>query len=199
MVFPENRRPELCYNISMEILEKVQEFARKAHGNQQRKFEPEPYVTHLIRVKKLCEQYTNDITILAAALLHDTLEDTPVTGNEILEFLTPLLGEEDAKRTRHFVVELTDVYIKKNYPQWNRRTRKSKEAERLALVSAGAQTIKYADIIDNSLTIVNADDDFVRTYLSEAKALLHKMESGNESLRTRALITVEDCLAILKD
>ena len=183
----------------MEILQRVQEFAKAAHGDQQRKFEPQPYITHLIRVKNVCQEYTNDITILAAALLHDTLEDTDTTKSQIYEFLLPLLADEDAKRTIQFVVELTDIYIKKNYPQWNRRTRKTKEAERLATVSAGAQTIKYADIIDNSLTIVNAADDFVSTYLLEARALLNKMTKGNEALRTRAIITVDDCITILKD
>ena len=178
----------------MDKLQQVQEFARLAHGDQMRKFEPESYITHLIRVKDLVAQYNKDESILAAALLHDVLEDTSVKREEIYQFLEELMGAESSRRTLDIVVELTDIFIKSNFPQWNRRKRKIKEAERLGKTSTAAQTIKYADIIDNSLTIVNAGDDFVKTYLREAKALLQAMANGHPDLRQRAMDTVEECM-----
>ena len=48
-------------------------------------------------------------------------------------------------------VQSTDIYTKQNYPGWNRRKRKQKEAERLAVAHPDAQTVKYADIIDNNI------------------------------------------------
>lgn len=174
-----------------EILNRIQEFARLAHDDQKRKFEDEPYITHLVRVKNLCAAYIKEPSVLAAALLHDILEDTAVTAGQIGDILRPLLGEHRTKHALDLVIELTDVYTKKNYPHWNRRKRKNMEATRLGKVSAEAQTIKYADILDNSITILNADDDFASVYLCEAKDLLKEMKKGHHGLRERAMQIVE--------
>jgi guanosine-3',5'-bis(diphosphate) 3'-pyrophosphohydrolase len=178
----------------MDILSQVEDFANRAHGDQQRKFEDAPYIVHLVRVMKICKEYSNDPALLSAALLHDVLEDTPVTRDEIADFLTPLMSELQVKKTMHWVHELTDQYTKANYPQFNRRKRKTKEAERLGKASPEAQTIKYADIIDNSLSITNAEDDFIKVYLQEAVALLWAMKNGNSQLRERAMQTVGEVL-----
>jgi guanosine-3',5'-bis(diphosphate) 3'-pyrophosphohydrolase len=179
----------------MDILSQIQEFARQAHGDQQRKFEEEPYIRHLVRVKDLCAEYTTSTRVLAAALLHDTLEDTDTTPESLLAFLNTLVHEDQSRSILGIVVELTDVYVKKNFPQWNRRKRKQKEAARLAAVSADAQTVKYSDIIDNSLTIAGADDSFVRTYLMECRAILKVMNQGNGELYQQAVKVVNDCIS----
>lgn len=54
-----------------EVLEQIRDFADKAHGEQMRKYTPERYIVHPVRVMKICREYTDDITVLAAALLHD--------------------------------------------------------------------------------------------------------------------------------
>jgi (p)ppGpp synthase/HD superfamily hydrolase len=74
-----------------EILQQVRDFADKAHGGQMRKYTPERYIVHPVRVMNICREYTSDVTILAAALLHDVIEDTPVKKEEIREFLLTLL------------------------------------------------------------------------------------------------------------
>ena len=191
-------RPEVCSSPIMELLESIEEFARKSHGDQQRKYEPGPYIIHLVRVKNICLEYVNDEVVAAAALLHDVLEDTPVTKKELLEFLEPLAGGR-ARKILDLVVELTDIYTKANYPQWNRRKRKAKEAERLGQTSPEAQTIKYTDILDNSTTISNAEDDFVYVYLAEARTLMKSMQRGNPSLRTRVLESVNKSIDTLKN
>ena len=68
----------------MDFLQSIEEFARKAHGDQQRKYEPGPYIIHLVRVKNICLEYVNDEAVAAAALLHDVLEDTPVTKKRVV-------------------------------------------------------------------------------------------------------------------
>src|SRR5437762_11401952 len=123
-----------------EILEQIKDFADKAHGEQTRKYTPDRYIVHPVRVMNICKEYTNDISVLAAALLHDVLEDTTATKDEIKNFLLKLLDKQQAEKTVKLVEELTDVYIKKDYPQWNRRKRKEKEAERLSATSSEAQT-----------------------------------------------------------
>ena len=193
-------RPGFCSTHTMEKeLSIITGLAIRAHGDQRRKFEPEPYITHLTRVMNTCREYSQDIALLSAALLHDTLEDTTMTGNEIYTGLVPVLGEVNAGRTLELVKELTDQFTKDKYPKWNRRKRKQKEAERLGKTSADAQTIKYADILDNSLTIVNAGDDFVRTYLFEGRAILNEMKKGNQALRERVIQVVEECISTLQD
>jgi guanosine-3',5'-bis(diphosphate) 3'-pyrophosphohydrolase len=174
-----------------EILEKVELFADKAHSGQQRKYNIDPYIVHPIRVMEICKKYTDDVTILAAALLHDVLEDTPVTKDEMFQFLQSIMTKEEAERTLKLVVELTDVYIKKDYPHWNRRKRKSKEVERMEKISSEAQTIKYADIIDNSVEICSHDPGFGPKYLYESRTLLRKINKGNPELYKKALETID--------
>lgn len=178
----------------MTILQQVQEFATRAHGDQRRKFEDAPYHVHLVRVMELCATVTKDMPILAAALLHDTLEDTAVTSRGLNEFLHSIMSDTDAKRTHQLVTELTDVYIKARYPRWNRSRRKQQEVIRLSSVSAEAQTIKYADIIDNSQSFAGSDDEFAEVYLKEVKTLLNAMTKGNASLREKAMETVHRLL-----
>lgn len=176
------------------VLQLIQDFATQAHGDQQRQFVPESYIAHPIRVMETCKPHTADRSILAAALLHDVLEDTPVTNVQLQDFLISVMVESEAKRTLQLVIELTDIYTKANYPQWNRRKRKVKETQRLGKVSPGAQTIKYADIIDNSLTIQNAGTDFARKYLFECRSLLREMRKGDPELWSVANETVDRCI-----
>jgi (p)ppGpp synthase/HD superfamily hydrolase len=182
-----------------EILDQIKDFADHAHGDQTRKYTPDRYIVHPVRVMNTCKEYSNDITILAAALLHDVLEDTPVTKSEMRNFLLRLMDETQTGKTVKLVEELTDVYIKKDYPQWNRRKRKDKEAERLSAISPDAQTIKYADIIDNSVEIVDHDFEFARVYLHEGRAILKKINKGDQRLYQRAVETVNKGIQQLEE
>ena len=179
------------------ILEQVTAFADKAHGDQQRKYAPERYIEHPKRVMHTCQSFSTSLPLLAAALLHDVLEDTPVTREEIESFLGPLLGEKETKLTMQYVVELTDRFVKSTYPNMNRRTRKAKELKRLEKISPGAQTIKYADIIDNIKAIGEMDGDFAPVYLHECRAILKKLDKGHPVLYEEAKKRVEEELQSL--
>ena len=176
----------------------VEAYATKAHGEQRRKYTPEPYIVHPIRVMKLCAEYTDKISILCAALLHDVLEDTEVDEEQMLSFLRTVMDENEAKETLALVVDLTDVYIKDNYPQFNRRKRKDLERERIARTSSDSQTIKYADIIDNCNEIVKHDRDFAKVFLNECRLTLKVMGKGDEKLYRRAVETVEKNRAAIR-
>lgn len=180
------------------MLDKIIEFTDQAHGEQTRKYTPDRYIVHPVRVMEICREYTDDMAVLAAALLHDVLEDTPTTAQELKKFLIPLMGEAMSIRTVDLVIELTDVYIKKDYPHWNRRKRKQMEKERMEKTSPTAQTIKYADILDNCMEIVKHDPSFARVFLSECKGLLKSMTKGNPVLHERALSVIEANLEELK-
>lgn len=176
------------------ILQQVKNFAEKAHGSQKRKYTPEPYIVHPIRVMELCQEYNCPLPMLAAALLHDVLEDTPVSTDELNSFLKSNMAEKDAEQTLTLVVELTDVYVKDKYPYWNRRKRKQKESARIEKTSADSQTIKYADIIDNCPQIAIYDPEFGPRFLKECKMLLKVMTKGHPDLYRRAKEVVDQNL-----
>lgn len=141
-------------------------FATQAHGGQQRKYSGEPYITHPIEVMMLVRGADGTEEMQAAALMHDVVEDTEVSIQEICD----LFGGEIAT----LVYELTE-------PEWegNRSTRKQFERARLAEVSAEAQTIKLADLISNTRSIVERDPKFAKVYLQEKRDLLAVMRGGN--------------------
>lgn len=174
------------------ILEQVRMFADNAHGSQMRKYTPERYIVHPVRVMETCKQYQSNLPMLAAALLHDVLEDTQVKRDELLYFLKNTMSHDDALQTLLLVEELTDVYVKADYPNWNRKERKLKELERIKLTSPDAQTIKYADILDNSKEIIANDPGFAVRFLKECLAVLKNADKGNKELYKKVLDAVRD-------
>jgi (p)ppGpp synthase/HD superfamily hydrolase len=174
-------------------LNKILEFATKAHGSQRRKYSDERYIEHPLRVMNMCRQYVNDMAVLGAALLHDVLEDTPVEKQDLEKFLMSITSRDLTVRMLSLVEDLTDVFTKDRYPHLNRRQRRESEMKRLAKVDADAQTIKYADIIDNTDVTWN-DPEFAKVFLSECKKILVAMDRGNEALRQKAIGIVDDCL-----
>jgi guanosine-3',5'-bis(diphosphate) 3'-pyrophosphohydrolase len=180
-----------------QILQKVRDFADQAHGEQMRKYSDDRYIVHPVRVMETTRLYLPNIAVQAAALLHDVLEDTPVTQQEILAFLETIMDKTHAAQTVKLVEELTDVFIKKDFPRLKRKERKRREAERLEAASAEAQTIKYADIFDNADVTYN-DENFAPVFLKEARMFIEKMSKGHPVLREIVRARIEECLAHLE-
>ena len=63
----------------MTKIEKVVLFATKAHAGQLRKGSEKPYILHPMEAMAIVTKYTDDEDVIAAAVLHDTVEDTTVT------------------------------------------------------------------------------------------------------------------------
>ena len=79
-------------NDDKENLQKAFELANDAHKNQRRK-SGEPYILHPIEVGRICyEEIGLGPTAVISAILHDVVEDTPVTQEEILEMFGPKIG-----------------------------------------------------------------------------------------------------------
>jgi (p)ppGpp synthase/HD superfamily hydrolase len=75
-----------------ELLRRAFDLASQAHANQKRA-SGEPYIQHCLAVAQMLAELRLDTDTLAAALMHDTLEDTGVTYEELVaEF-----GEEIAR------------------------------------------------------------------------------------------------------
>lgn len=163
--------------------EEALEFARKAHGEQQRKYSDEPYIEHPKRVANIIKTVPHSTEMVCAAYLHDVVEDTPVSIEDI--------QRKFGRKIAGLVRELTDEYEKKNYPHLNRRQRKQKEVERQAKISPEAKTIKLADVIDNTRDILENDPGFARKYIREMEALTEALQGGNFKLLMRACYEVQ--------
>ncbi len=174
-------------------------FAVKAHGEQRRKYQNEPYVKHLERVAQTVMAYSGTTGMVMAALLHDVLEDTPVTEAEMQAFLEEVCQGTIVKPAEvlQMVIDLTDQFTKQNAPGHNRKRRKQMEVERLAQISSRAQTIKLADIIDNTRDIIQHDFSFAKVYIPEIVALLEVLKRG-EPFRLYMLACYEVQKAVLR-
>ena len=155
--------------------ERVLNFANIAHHGQKRKYTNEDYITHPIAVAKLVHERYEDDNMTMAALLHDVLEDTLVTHSELRAFLHKVFSVESAEDILKLVVELTDVYTKEAFPNYNRKERKDFEALRLAYASKRAKQIKKADIEHNSESILEHDPKFAKVFLAEKDHLMSYM------------------------
>lgn len=151
----------------MDRIQHATVFATQAHAGQLRKYTKDPYIVHPIAVAEMVRKKGGTETMIMAALLHDVVEDTPVTSAEIHETFGPVVGG--------LVDELTDEYTKENYPEWNRAKRKDAESIRLSHVSEPAKIIKWCDIADNTTTIVEHDPGFSKVFLKEKAVLLERL------------------------
>ena len=170
---------------SQKLIDFACEFAIEAHGSQLRKYTSEPYINHPISVARLVASVTDDCEIISAALLHDVIEDTAVTFNEIKN---AGFGLSIAK----LVNEVTDV---SRPSDGNRAHRKRLDLEHLSKASKRAKTIKLADLIDNSSSICKHDERFAKVYMQEKEALLDVLKDGDPELYSQASKIVMDYYA----
>ena len=151
-------------------------FAAVKHAAQRRKGEAaEPYVNHLLEVANLVAEAGLDVDSIAAALLHDTVEDTDTSAAE--------LEAEFGTIVARLVLELTDD---KSLPK---AERKRLQVERAPHKSASAQAIKTADKISNLRSILASppadwDQKRKRQYFEFANAVVAGLSLAPESLRT---------------
>ena len=149
-----------------DMIVKAEIFATQAHAlvEQKRKYTGEDYIVHPIRVAKIVEQFGGSDDQIAAAFLHDVVEDTDVT----MDVITSLFGSIVAK----YVDDLTDV---SKPGDGNREARKTIDRQHTANATADSQFIKCADIIDNAYDIADNDPSFWRVYRREMSLLLDEM------------------------
>jgi (p)ppGpp synthase/HD superfamily hydrolase len=147
-----------------DLVARARAYAVAAHHGQVRRYTGAPYIVHPARVAAAVAGETTDPAVVAAAWLHDVLEDTGTRPEE----LGALFGE----RVAGLVVELTNVYTAAHYPNHNRASRKALERARWAAASREARLIKQADALDNLATIELHDPAFAAVYRAEVAALL---------------------------
>lgn len=161
----------------MTIVQRAALFATAAHHavGQVRKYTGEPYIVHPSAVAGIVATVPHTDAMLAAAWLHDVVEDTKVT----IDTIRAEFGDEVAG----LVWWLTD----QSKPEDGNRA-KRKEIDRLhsAGAPATAQTVKVADLIENTFSIEAHDPDFAVVFRREKRLLLEMLTLADRALLDRA-------------
>lgn len=159
------------------LVDAAYRFAAAAHARvgQLRKYTGAPYIEHPLAVAETVAGVPHTPEQLAAALLHDTVEDTGVQLSEIERLFGPVV--------RDYIWFLTDV---SRPGDGKRAVRKAIDRAHIALAPPQVKTIKLADIISNVSSILEHDRRFARTYLPENTALLKVLQECDPLLWEQA-------------
>ncbi|QGT78934.1 HD domain-containing protein [Guyparkeria halophila] len=156
------------------VVRRALAIAIEAHAGQVRRYTHEPFVTHPVAVAQTVRPFHGDPLVLATALLHDVVEDTPVTAAD--------LDREMPSSVVRMVLSLTNP---SSTDDGDRAARKRIDHDHVARAEPRAQTIKYADVWHNVRSIARHDPEFAPTYLAEKISLIHRLDRGHPVLRRR--------------
>ncbi|MFA6503031.1 MAG: HD domain-containing protein [Candidatus Paceibacterota bacterium] len=148
-------------NHTPQIKKAIQFAARKHHGHMRVSStteEPLPYITHLFSVALLVAEDGAHDDVVTAALLHDTVEDTDTTREEI------------AKAFNEHVAELVEAVSEDKSLAW--KERKQEYLRRMEQVSDEALLIAIADKVDNV-------ESRIEEYEKEGEAFLARWKRPN--------------------
>jgi guanosine-3',5'-bis(diphosphate) 3'-pyrophosphohydrolase len=165
--------------------------AAEAHKGQTRKGGAVPYVNHVIEVAHLVAEAGGTPEMVAAALLHDTVEDTDVTEAAIAAAFGPCIAT--------LVAGLTDA------PEWTdlpREARKRRQADHMATAPRAVRRIKIADQTSNVREMGRLpkgwDPAEARAYIAGAARVVDAcrgadpaLESAFDAARAAALATLD--------
>ena len=161
------------------LLLRAASFAAHKHKDQRRKDAgSSPYINHPLTLATVLHEEggVDDARVIAAALLHDTVEDTDTSYTE----LRGLFGDDIAE----MVTEVTDT-------KWLKKTsRKRLQVSKAARASHGAKLVKLADKISNLRDIVATPPsdwslERKREYFDWAKQVVDQVRGTNAKLERR--------------
>lgn len=160
---------------SLSLLFKALAFSAEKHTKQRRKdIDKTPYINHPISLANiLTKRWVIDENVLCAAILHDTIEDTETTIDE--------LQEHFGEKITSIVLEVTDD------KSLEKSVRKQKQIEHAASISHEAKLVKLADKIANVTDIINTPPaDWSRErkkeYFKWAKAVVDNLRGVHQGL-----------------
>ena len=168
----------------MDVVRKAQVYAMAAHAavGQKRKYTGEPYIVHPAEVAKIVAGVPGSTPeMVAAAWLHDVVEDTGCTYTDI----HMAFGADIAT----LVGWLTDVSVPED---GNRAVRKARDCEHTAQAPAEAQTVKVCDLLSNTKSIVAHDPEFARVYLAEKRELLAVLTKADPGILAEAYRVLDE-------
>ena len=160
------------------------EFSKEKHGAQMRKFSGLPYFSHPKEVARIIENLTSDEDLIITALLHDTLEDTDTTYEEI--------KDRFGKKIADLVVELTSD-DKKSIKRFGKGLYLGMK---MSTMTTEALIVKLADRFHN-VKYLEGDDvpaKFIKKYYHETWIILGPIENSDIMMKLHPLNDVRDLL-----
>ena len=131
--------------MNTDLLDRAIIFAVKAHAGTERRGKGFPYIVHPMEAVSIVATMTSDQELLAAAALHDTVEDTSVT----IEQLRAEFGE----RVALLVAEESDVFVEGLSEGESWHSRKQAAIARIAKASREAKMVALGDKLSNMRAI----------------------------------------------
>jgi GTP pyrophosphokinase len=151
------------------IIDVAFQMGKKAHDGQTRKFDGKPYFTHPLRVAQLVKKFGGNDNMYAAALLHDTLEDTNLTYEDIV------------KNTNKSVADLV-LQLTSNKSDMEEMGSKAEYlTKKMNAMSKDALTIKLLDRLDNVSDFKTAGAKFVAKYKPQTEEILSKLKTSDST------------------
>ena len=127
------------------LLDRAIEFAVRAHAGTERRGKGFPYIVHPMEAMEIVSTITADQELLAAAALHDTVEDTDVTVEDI--------REQFGDRVAALVEEESDRFTPGVSEEDSWHQRKQAAIDRLAAASHDAKIVALGDKLSNMRAI----------------------------------------------
>ena len=131
--------------LDTKLLDRAILFAVKAHSGTERRGKGFPYIVHPMEAMEIVATMTSDQELLAAAVLHDTVEDTSVTIEEI--------RREFGERIATIVENESDKIIENKSEEESWHERKRAAIERLAKAPHDAKIVALGDKLSNMRAI----------------------------------------------
>ena len=131
--------------LDTELLDRAIVFAVRAHGGTERRGKGFPYIVHPMEAVEIVATMTSDQELLAAAALHDTVEDTDVTEEQI--------RAEFGERVASLVAAESDEPHEHRDSVDNWRARKQTAIDRIAAASHDAKIVALGDKLSNMRAI----------------------------------------------
>lgn len=160
------------------MIQKAIEFATEKHKGQMRKFEKKEYIEHPKKVAQIIKENKESKKLnelIAAAILHDTLEDTKTTESELKKYFGKLIAS--------LVKELTT-----NEEEKKEMGKKEYLLEKMANMSSWGLVIKLADRLDNVSDLSSSPKEFQKKYIEETKFILKQLEEKRKLSETHKKI-----------
>ena len=127
--------------LNTELLDRAIIFAVHAHAGTERRGKGYPYIVHPMEAVEIVATMTSDQELLAAAVLHDTLEDTDVTLEQI--------RAEFGDRIASLVADESDVMPEGMTEEASWHQRKQAAIDRLSKASRDAKIVALGDKLSN--------------------------------------------------
>lgn len=157
------------------LVDKAIVFAVNAHRGTRRRGKEFPYIVHPLEALAIVATVTPDPEILAAAVLHDTIEDTETTYEELVA--------EFGERVARLVAEETDVRSTPDGTQLTWRQRKQRDMDNLKAAPRDVKIVAIGDKLSNMRAIAR---DY-RVMGDELWKMFHEKDKATHAWRYRGL------------